>query len=798
MDFKRNKKTAVLGENQNGDHEIIIRFPEHDLDALFQVRSIPERKYKKEERKWSAPLSASNILLLEGFGFEIDNKLDSFLQKTRNRESEIIREGIPGLKTSLLPFQSKAVAFIENNNGRALINDEVGLGKTIMALAWLQLHSELRPVLIVVPDAYKLFWKNEAERLLSNPKTELLSVKKSPWQPIGDILIISYYDINDWVNQLKAIMPQIIILDEIHNIRDKTAKQTKAVQKIAKGVPNIICLTSISVVAHPLEAFNAIKLIKSDLVPSFSEFSKRYTDTKPTYYTWEDYGVKADNKSTGSREKKLSDFISWLKEQIDNGLIEIGTIDQVGSGIEPEWTNTVIVDSYKRKELRSRYGGEKGILNAPFHIDRVGSIFTQVFSDLKGITEPIDAVISRILAQGMVDGEGPASLARKIEAAINGTGLGDLGITNEFIAETIISAKRRAKMIAHTEMIRAYHKSHMNQLKNWRDLGINAKVEWVTAGDNRVCDLCKALEGRIFTVEEIEDLIPLHPECRCIGLEYLDELQQYLDKPKEKIDWLGQREGISTKYSAIEGLYNDLTGTIMIRRLRSDVLSDMPHIMFSFIPVEADNINEYKIQEAAFVSYLNMESDQRHENKTVNQESTYVKNLVRLTSKGKLRQTTGWIKDFLEFGNKLLLLTNNLFVVDSLIKSFGKASLKLDSTDSSSQIQAKADDFTYNKQLRLLICELETFEANVKLSTINHLAFYELPWDQSQLKQTERILRRIEPDKKVNSYFFFANDSIEEKVASVLQRNMLSHSPSSVNPQLLWNEVLMKFQTSTT
>ena len=173
----------------------------------------------------------------------------------------------------------------------------------------------------------------------------------------------------------------------------------------------------------------------------------------------------------------------------------------------------------------------------------------------------MDAVISRILAQGMADGEGPVSLARKIEAAINGAGLGDLGISYEFIADTIISAKRRAKMIAHTEMMRAYHKSSMQEFKNWRELGIDAKAEWKTAGDNRVCDLCNALEGKIFTVEEIEDLIPLHPECRCIALPYLEELPKYRTEPKEEIDCLGQREGIKTKNTHLNEFYNYLTGT---------------------------------------------------------------------------------------------------------------------------------------------------------------------------------------------------------------------------------------------
>lgn len=584
MDFF-SKKNAVLVEDKNGKPIIKITFTFNN-DTLYQVRSLPGRRYFQDDKSWTTPLSVQTIEQLNEWGFALDNNLKAFIIKAQRKESDILKNGIEGFKTKLFPFQRKSVAFIENNQGRVLINDEAGMGKTVTALAWVQLHPEIRPVVIVVPFPLKLFWKREADRLLSNPKIEILSEIKSAWRPQGEILITTYEELFNWVVKLKTINPQIIILDEIQNIRDKSTNHTKAVQNLGKKIPHIICLTSTSVVAHPIEVYNSIKLINFDLFPSFADFSRRYGNTKPTYYTWEDYGIRSNHKSTDRMLEKLTDFINWLKEQVNKGLIEIGEFDQIGSGAKSEWTNKFIVDSYKRKELQSRYGVEKGAFNAPFHIDRVGLIFTQVFSDLKGITEPMDAVISRILAQGMADGEGPVSLARKIEAAINGTGLGDLGITNEFISNAIISAKKQSKMIAHTEMMRAYHKSSMQDFKNWRELGIDTKAEWKTAGDNRVCDLCNALEGRIFTVEEVENMIPLHPECRCIALPYLEELQEYSTKPKEEVDWLGQREGISTKNTALNEFYSYLTGTFMIRRLKKDVLLDLPNIIFSFIPLE--------------------------------------------------------------------------------------------------------------------------------------------------------------------------------------------------------------------
>ena len=46
---------------------------------------------------------------------------------------------------------------------------------------------------------------------------------------------------------------------------------------------------------------------------------------------------------------------------------------------------------------------------------------------------------------------------------------------------------------------------------------IQVKAEWATAGFN-VCPDCASLQGRVFTLDEIENLIPLHPNCRCIAL----------------------------------------------------------------------------------------------------------------------------------------------------------------------------------------------------------------------------------------------------------------------------------------
>jgi SPP1 gp7 family putative phage head morphogenesis protein len=167
----------------------------------------------------------------------------------------------------------------------------------------------------------------------------------------------------------------------------------------------------------------------------------------------------------------------------------------------------------------------------PLHMDRLGLLYTRTYTDLKGITAAMDTQISRILTQGMADGDGPILLARKMLGAINGTGLGDLALTDKL--GRFIPAKRRAEILARTEIIRAHHQATIQEYRNWGVLGVNVMAEMVTAGDNRVCEACEALTlNNPYTLEDAMNLIPVHPQCRCLCLPFEVGVDTLITKTK--------------------------------------------------------------------------------------------------------------------------------------------------------------------------------------------------------------------------------------------------------------------------
>lgn len=229
-----------------------------------------------------------------------------------------------------------------------------------------------------------------------------------------------------------------------------------------------------------------------------------------------------------TKEQKVAAFMDWLREQEAKGLLQTTTFQQIGSASREPWTNMYIADAYKRGVTRARYemgrlgmavpgidntGGVAASMSTPFHMDRVGMLYTRTFEDLKGITAQMDSQISRILAQGMVEGDGPKAIAKKLIDTIGG------GLTpRDAQGRATMSAERRAKILARTEIIRAHHSATIQEYRNWGVEGVGVEAEFRTAGDLRVCDQCSSLEGKVFSLDEAEGIIPVHPGCRCITI----------------------------------------------------------------------------------------------------------------------------------------------------------------------------------------------------------------------------------------------------------------------------------------
>lgn len=209
---------------------------------------------------------------------------------------------------------------------------------------------------------------------------------------------------------------------------------------------------------------------------------------------------------------KMKGFEEWFKAQVDAGVLsedDSGFGDLTGTKYIKSAYKKAAVDTYialNRKKFKSDkdpafLAGKEQFLRDAFDSSEATSkmqlLATRTYSALKDVTSTMDASMSRILAQGIADGRNPREVGRQMAKEVEGLG------------------KKRAVVIARTEMIHVHAEGSLDAYEALGQEGVSVMAEWLVTPDKRLCPLCTELSGIVMTVKEARGLLPRHPNCRC-------------------------------------------------------------------------------------------------------------------------------------------------------------------------------------------------------------------------------------------------------------------------------------------
>jgi len=266
-----------------------------------KCRDLSERKWR--DTNWVAPARIIKEViaafpeaeLTEAFTSEVERIKKLTVMSDKADTTFDIEHFGNGKK--MMPFQRAGVEFVEEADGKALIADQMGLGKTIQALAYLQLHEDLRPAIIVAPASLKNNWKQEAERWLETDDTIYICSGRKPEEMIEEvekhsIVIINYDILPSWVDALtKNMRPQIIIYDESHNLKNSASKRTQAAAVLSSRIPQRLLLTGTPVLNRPNELWTQLNIIDPERYDNFFRFGSTYCNATYNGYGWDFSGA---------------------------------------------------------------------------------------------------------------------------------------------------------------------------------------------------------------------------------------------------------------------------------------------------------------------------------------------------------------------------------------------------------------------------------------------------------------------------------------------------------------------------
>lgn len=261
----------------HGTH-IRITFP-YDNKLVNKMHSVPDSKWNKAHKYWYCPASPWHAeLLFRLFPGLIADKYVTHLARCMPYFRVVSKATQPrpsAIVSKLYPYQEVAVEFIEACNGRTLLSDSMGTGKTVQALEWARRKGKMvRTILVVCGATLKDKWSKEIKTWYNSNCQP--SIVDSNYIPQSDILIMTYDRMRILGKQLEAMNFDLFILDECQAIKNPKSKRGRVARRIADNCKYVLGLTATPNPNRPMELWHQLNTLRPWEYPSSWTFGSLY------------------------------------------------------------------------------------------------------------------------------------------------------------------------------------------------------------------------------------------------------------------------------------------------------------------------------------------------------------------------------------------------------------------------------------------------------------------------------------------------------------------------------------------
>jgi hypothetical protein len=224
-------------------------------------------------------------------------------------------------------------------------------------------------------------------------------------------------------------------------------------------------------------------------------------------------------------------------------------------------------------------------------------------------------------------------------------------------------------------------------------------------------------------------------------------------------------------------LHWHLRARCFVRRLKADVLPQLPAKTRAIVPVELDNEPEYRLAERDVVAWLQSQPLDLRELDAKVAAALRAERLVRLNAlkllaaRGKLHAALGWIHDFCSSGERLVVFAHHQEIQRAVLGRFPGALHILGSDTHAARDRTlrafQAPDADGNQ---LIVCSIEVAGQGLTLTRSSNVVFLELDWTPAKHDQAEDRCHRIGQEDAVNASYLLAAGTIDETISTLLER----------------------------
>ena len=227
------------------------------------------------------------------------------------------------------------------------------------------------------------------------------------------------------------------------------------------------------------------------------------------------------------------------------------------------------------------------------------------------------------------------------------------------------------------------------------------------------------------------------------------------------------------KASHLKELNYLLRKNCFVRRLKKDVLTQLPDKTRSYLVTDIDNRKEYKEAERDIIDYLKkyQDADDEKIQRTI-RGAIMVKMgvLKQISARGKVKGAVDVIHNVIDGndGQKLIVFCYLREVVDYLKSEFRDA-VVVTGAENAEQKQYAVDRFQEDERTRLIILNYQSGGVGLTLTAASNVLFIEFPFTYAACCQAEDRAHRNGQKNAVNCVYLLGRDTIDEYMYELIQ-----------------------------
>ncbi|KAK8471029.1 hypothetical protein PHAVU_003G123100 [Phaseolus vulgaris] len=228
-----------------------------------------------------------------------------------------------------------------------------------------------------------------------------------------------------------------------------------------------------------------------------------------------------------------------------------------------------------------------------------------------------------------------------------------------------------------------------------------------------------------------------------------------------------------------EELHNLMKATVLIRRLKNDVLTELPvkrrqQVFLDLADKDMKEINAlFRELEMVKTKIKAAKSQEEAESLKFTQKNI-INKIYTDSAEAKIPSVLDYVGTVIEAGCKFLIFAHHQPMIDSIHDFLRKkvGCIRIDGGTPAASRQQLVTEFQEKESIKAAVLSIKAGGVGLTLTAASTVIFAELSWTPGDLIQAEDRAHRIGQVSSVNIYYLLANDTVDDIIWDVVQSKL--------------------------